>query len=181
MEKKGNHGLVVALILTIIIILGLVIYICYDKEIIFSNNDNVETENVKTNNSKKENENSNDSLSEEKDFNTNEHEVNDIYNQKKCYGTYYGESSGIKENGISWNIKATYVLNPDGTYSADYGTSFDEGVYVTIANTIVFIAPKHTSGPENQDPSYYPESYVIADDCSYFVASNQEGLILRRQ
>ena len=50
MEKKGNHGLVVALILTIIIILGLVIYICYDKEIIFSNNDNVETENVKTNN-----------------------------------------------------------------------------------------------------------------------------------
>ena len=187
MERKNNKSLVVALMLAIIVILGLVLYICYDKEVIFSNNNtNEEPENVSENDEETEDvnsntDNSNNSLSAEDELNTDENGINAIYNQKKCYGTYYGESSGTQDNGISWNIKATYVLNPDGTYSADYGTSFDEGIYVTIANTIVFIGPKHTFGPEDQDPHYYPENYVIADDCSYFIASNQNGLILRKQ
>lgn len=181
MEKKSNPRLVVALILTIIIILGLVLYICYDKEIIFSNKANEETENYSKNDEKEEDEKSNNSSGLEDDLNTDENGINTTYNQKKCYGTYYGESSGTQDNGISWNIKATYVLNPDGTYSADYGTSSEEGIYVTIANTITFIGPKQTFGPEDQDPHYYSESYVIADDCSYFIASNQEGLILRKQ
>lgn len=38
MEKKNSKGLVIALIVSLIVIIGLVGFICYDKEIIFSSN-----------------------------------------------------------------------------------------------------------------------------------------------
>lgn len=85
----------------------------------------------------------------------------------KCTGTYYGETSGTLPNGLAYDYKYTYVLNEDGTFTANYGETSDKGTYVINDNTITLISAKHTTGPREEDPSYESVDYVIADDCSY--------------
>ena len=80
MEKKKIGGFVVYIILSLIIILGLIIYICYDKGIIFSNNTNEETESLSENAEETEEENSNtdnsnNSLSTDDKLNTDENGI----------------------------------------------------------------------------------------------------------
>ncbi|HIR59678.1 MAG TPA: hypothetical protein IAB38_06470 [Candidatus Onthousia excrementipullorum] len=182
MEKKTNKGLVITIILLLIIIGGLVFYICYDKGIVFSSNDNEKKqEDIKRVDENSDTVDNNNNMS---DNNGQDMTTDDIYNQKKCYGTYYGEGYGTYENGISWSEKATYVLNTDGTFTAtfgDAGASATQGIYVTIGNTIIFIRSKDTFGPKDQDPYYYAESYVMADDCSYFIKNNGSGAIYKIQ
>lgn len=54
-EKKQGKGILIALVCTIIIILGLILYICYDKGIIFASDNQANTTEKKTNNKKIEN------------------------------------------------------------------------------------------------------------------------------
>ena len=162
-EKKSGRGLIISLIISIIIILGLVAYICYDKEIIFSDKkETKESTTIKksTKDEKKESKEETDTSSaEESNESTSESKT-----KSKCYGTYYGEYT--KDN---YNLKYTYVLNEDGTFTFDAGgVSETSGIFVIIDNTITLIGHKEIVGPKEEDPYYTSVDYVIADDCSYF-------------
>lgn len=155
-EKKSGKGLIVALIISIIIILGLVAYICYDKEIIFSDKKETKESTTIKKSTKDETTTSSDEESNES--------TSKSTTKSKCYGTYYGEY--IKDN---FNLKYTYVLNEDGTFTFDAGgVSGTSGIFVIIDNTISLIGHKEIVGPKEEDPYYTSVDYVIADDCSYF-------------
>lgn len=87
----------------------------------------------------------------------------------KCYGTYYGEYT-TTENNLTLDLKYTYILSKDGTFTADFGgVSKTSGVFTINDNTISLIGKKEVAGPIEYDPMYSTEDYVIADDCSYII------------
>ena len=115
MEKKSNTGWVVYLILSLLIICGLIFYICYDKGIIFKTNSdtsNIEDKTDVNNDNEKE---------QEAEKNNGNAEEKTQENIPKCYGTYYGEYSETQSNGLTLNYKSTYILNQDGTFTANFG------------------------------------------------------------
>lgn len=60
----------------------------------------------------------------------------------KCYGTYYGKYT-TTENHLSLDLKYTYVLSEDGTFTADFGgVSKNSGVFTINDNTISLIGKK---------------------------------------
>ena len=151
-QKTGN-GFMILFIIALFVILGLSFYICYDKGIILKNKNSNETS--------KESQENNDITKKEP---IEEKESSSI--TPKCYGTYYGEAKGIGESS-SYNLKYTYVLKEDGTFTADFsGVSGTNGVYVINDNTISFIGRREITGPRDAVPYYDTEDYVIADDCS---------------
>ena len=159
MEKKSNTGWVVYLILSLFIILGLFFYICYDNGIIF-----------KVNNEDK-------NIEENKESDDEDEEKIEQVNTPKCYGTYYGEYNEMNSNGTTSNLKYTYILNQDGTFTSDFGgVSGSSGFYYINDNTISFIGTKDTVGPRDQDPRYATVDYVIADDCSYILYNDGNGI-----
>lgn len=167
--KKGGSN--VALIISLLVILCLVGYICYDKVLATSNETNTST----SNEAKKSN--STISKSENCDCDCEQTETaNDATdsNKKYCDGEYYVEFHEEK-NGLVLDVKNTYYLKNDGTFTADFGgISGSQGVYVITDNTITFIGTKEIVGPRDQDPYYTSSSYVIADDCSYFIKNNSK-------
>ncbi len=156
MEKKG---LISIIIILAILVVGLGGYIVYDKVFVETEHSAEKNENETSN--KKENK------KEETSNNVVESEPNtEVGNsskvqtaKQKCTGTYYGASSATETY--------KYVLNEDGTFTADFGgVSGTTGVYVITDNTISLIGKKDVVGPREQDPYYHTEDYLIADDCS---------------
>ena len=159
MEKKSNTGWVVYLILSLFIIFGLIFYICYDNGIVF-----------KTNNDDKD-------IGEKNEIDDEDEEKIEQVNIPKCYGTYYGEYNEMSSNGTTSNLKYTYILNQDGTFTSDFGgVSGSSGFYYINDNTISLIGTKDTVGPRDQDPRYATVDYVIADDCSYILYNDGYGI-----
>ena len=171
MNKKSNTGWVVYLILSLLIICGLIFYICYDKGIIFKTNSDDSNIEDKTD---VNNDNEKDQEAEKNDGNAEEKTQGSI---PKCYGTYYGEYSETQSNGLTSNYEYTYILNQDGTFTADFGgVSGSSGFYYINDNTISLIGTKDTVGPRDQDPRYATVDYVIADDCSYILYNDGRGI-----
>ena len=161
-EKKQSKGLIIAIIILILIIIGMGSFILYDKVLNPSNISNEE----KTNSTKNENTTppANDKISTSKEDNVSSSTTTQT---SKCTGTYYGESK--EQNN---DLKYIYVLNTDGTFTAKFGdVQGTSGVYVINDNTISFVGQKHTVGPRDQDPYYSTQDYVIADDCSYILVN----------
>ena len=87
--------------------------------------------------------------------------------KKTCSGTYYGELKE-EQGGATFDLKYTYVLNEDGTFTADYGgVSSKSGVFMINDNTISLTGNREIGGPRDVIPSYVTEDAVIADDCSF--------------
>ena len=83
----------------------------------------------------------------------------------------------MNNNGTTSNLKYTYILNQDGTFTSDFGgVSGSSGFYYINDNTISFIGTKDTVGPRDQDPHYATVDYVIADDCSYILYNDGNGI-----
>ena len=155
MENKSKN--IVIIVMTIIILL-LGGYLVYDKII-----------------NKGENEKQQENKSEEKENIDNCAKV-----LPKCYGTYYGESSGTYANGISYNYKYTYILKEDGTFTADFGgASGTKGTFVINDNTISLTGMKEITAP--QALHYSTGDYVIADDCSYIEYNKEINFKLFKQ
>lgn len=75
----------------------------------------------------------------------------------KCYGTY-------KHDNI------TFTLKSDGTFKSDFsGVSGTTGVFSINDNTVSLTGKKDTVGPREEDPYYHTSDYVIGDDCSYIL------------
>ena len=175
-ENKQGKGLLIMVIILAILTLGMGGFIVYDKVLNPSSvkvndeekNDSSKTENTPAEEEEKTTESTNDEISADKENNV----ISNTTNTSKCTGTYYGESKGTYSNGISYDLKYTYVLNTDGTFTAKFGdTSGTNGVYVINDNTISFIGKDGTVGPRDEDPYYSTKDYVIADDCSYILVN----------
>lgn len=162
MEKKE---LIAVIVILAVLVAGLGGYIVYDKVLITAEKNENVTEN-KEKNKEKEQQEGNDSNNElESEENT---AINDNSQSQsrtpRCTGTYYGAQSATETY--------KYVLNTDGTFTAEFGgVSGTSGVYVINDNTISLIGKKDVVGPRNQDPYYNTEDYVIADDCSYITVT----------
>ena len=162
-EKKGGNKLILPLIVTILIIIALFGYICYEKGKAANKTVTTTEETKKEANTKEE------VKSEESE------EIEECICEKekpKCYGTYY--INGDATQGI-------YRLNEDGTYKVE--GQEDAGVFTIHDNTISFMAMKHTTGPRDVDPIYNTsKNYVISDDCSKIVlASGDTSASLEKQ
>ncbi len=179
MERKKdttNKLLITFLVIAVVIILGLVGYICYDKGLIFGGTTNSEKKSLNNGNelrNNKTNNSSNGNTSTEKE--KEENNTNTSNNVKRCTGTYSGETSGTYSNGVSYNYKYVYTLNSDGTYTFSNGSSGTTGIYVITDNTISFIGQKETTGPREDDPYYSTSDNIIADDCSYIRIISDTG------
>lgn len=138
-------------------------------------------ENSKTNDSEEKDTNNKTEEGQKEEDQTPSNEENQT--TAKCYGTYYGEVSGTEDNGLSYDFKYTYVLNEDGTFTADYsGINGTSGTFVINDNTISLTGPKSDEvGPREEDPYYYTEDLVIADDCSYILYDNTTGFKLLKK
>ncbi len=147
----GKKGLISMVIILAVLVVGLGGYIVYDKVLVTTEKSTNQTANEEQNESKENKESEDDT------------ETNNISQEStatpSCIGTYYGALSATETY--------KYVLNADGTFTAEFGgVSGTSGVYVINDNTISLIGKKDVVGPREQDPYYNTEDYVIADDCS---------------
>jgi len=157
-ENKSQKKYIILVVILLIVVIGLVLFICYDKNIIFSSNDEEISENQTT------------EVEEDQDEQPTESEET-TSNEQKCYGTYYGESSGTYSNGLSYDYKIKYILNEDGTFSADFsGASGTSGTYTISNNIVSFTGQAETSGQAGT--TYETTDYTIATDCSYIIYDN---------
>lgn len=182
--KKSGKGTLVALIISIIIIIALAGYICYDK-VLLSNSETEKTSKSTANKktiveTDKEDDNDADETPVEKDNSNDNSQNSSSTSASKCTGTYYGEVSGSFNNGLSYEYRHTYTLNADGTFELNINNaSGTRGVYVITGNTISLIGAKHTTGPITEDPQYSTADYVIANDCSYILVDAGEGVTFK--
>ena len=150
-NKRNIFIIVTIMILIVITIIG---YIGYNQALIklhpkVHNNDN----------------NNSDDETENKD----EYDEN----EKVCVGRYYGEYQKYLDDGnITLDLKYTYILNGNNTYSANFVSSGNEGTYSIVGNKIIFKHAPETTGPgENNEVE---DEYEIADDCSYIIIDEPE-------
>ncbi len=178
-KKKNDNILIIVLVIAMMIIVGLVGYICYDKGVIFASYTSSDKKNLNSNNKVKDEKK--DSTSKENSSSENEKEGENNASSsdgkaKRCSGTYSGETSGTLSNGLSYSYKYVYTLSLDGTYTSVISDSASTtGVYVINDNTISFIGRKNNVGPREEDPYYTTSDYVIADDCSYIRVVSDTG------
>lgn len=154
-EKSGtNTGIIVIIVLLVITVLGMGVYIAYDKGVKDS------TSEVKVSEKEKVSDNNN-----AKETNNQPSKVV----ASRCTGTYSGSNTGTLPNGLTYDYKIKYVLNADGTFTEESNGLQKTGFYVINDNTVSIIKKKDTVGPREVDPYYYTSDYVIADDCSYIL------------
>lgn len=160
-KKGGSNGV---LILAILVILCLVGYICYDKVLAPADktNTSASSETKKANNTK----------ADTCDCDCEEETQEEISNVKRCDGEYYGEYKG-ENNGMTYNLKYTYYIHEDGTFSANISdVQGHVGQYVILDKTkIIFIHPSETGG----DVNYSTEEMEMAEDCSYMMLDLSSG------
>lgn len=159
-EKRNDKHKGLIVVIAIIVILGMFGYFCYNKG--YKDSTGATKQCISELNKDEE-------LNNEKNTELEGNSSNvSLENEKECFGTYSGETSGTLSNGLSYNYKYTYTLDENGTYTAKFGdNSGVRGVYVINDNTISFIGKKDIVGPRDQSPYYATSDYVIADDCSY--------------
>lgn len=153
----GKKGLISIVIILAVLVVGLGGYIVYDKVLVTTEKSTNQTANEEKNKKEEQNE------SKENEESEDDTETNNISQETtatpRCTGTYYGALSATETY--------KYILNADGTFTAEFGgVSGTSGVYVINDNTISLIGKKDVVGPREQDPYYNTEDYVIADDCS---------------
>lgn len=161
----GKKGLIAVIVILAVLVVGLGGYIVYDKVLITTEkNDNVTANKEKDEEKEQQEEkDSNDELESEENTSINDNSQTQT-TTPRCTGTYYGAQSATETY--------KYVLNADGTFTAEFGgVSGTSGVYVINDNTISLIGRKDVVGPRNQDPYYYTEDYLIADDCSHITVT----------
>lgn len=171
-RKQGNIGLVAVIILLILVIIGMGLYIAYDKGIIFSS-DTAKTTTKYKNDTTIDDDNSDDLDPEE----------NNLEDSETCYGTYYGETQGTLNNGLTYDYKYTYVLNRDNTYTASFNAvSSQSGTYTINDGLISFTHQPEVTAPEGYEPADIIDSYSISSDCNYIVIPvNDTSFKLMRQ
>lgn len=182
-KAQNNKTINIALIVAIVVIVGLVGYICYDKFMLDGGRidksdklDSTTKKQTSKDGSNDEVDDDNDKSSEEQSTANNQPSTS-IPNTRMCSGAYYGEASGTQGNGLSYDYKYTYTLNDNNTFSLEISNaSRTEGIYMITGNTISLISQKHTSGPKDLDPQYSTEDYVMADDCSYILVDDRNGV-----
>lgn len=154
MEKKG---LILMVIILALLVIGLGGYIVYDKALDTEEKNNSEISVEEKIKKKEQNDSKKNEASEvDEEANNTSQEPTAT---PRCTGTYYGALSATETY--------KYILNTDGTFTAEFGeVSGTSGVYVINDNTISLIGKKDVVGPREQDPYYNTEDYVIADDCS---------------
>ena len=97
----------------------------------------------------------------DKDLDEDKESLEDSDGLAKCYGTY-------KHDNI------TFTLKSDGTFESDFfGASGTTGVFSINDNTVSLTGHKDTVGPREEDPYYYTSDYVIGDDCSYILYTEE--------
>ncbi len=154
-ERKNNFF--VPFIITLLLVIGLIAYLGYEK--IEINYKDTESKNNEVTNQTEPTENTNTS--------TDNNESNQNQNitscpslpAPKCVGTYSAQDS--------YGRNYTYTLNTDSTYTYQYQTLLREGTFVINGNTISLISHKDTTGPSDMDPAYDTTDLVIGEDCSF--------------
>lgn len=172
MEKRG---LITIIIILSILVVGMGGYTVYDKIVVTADKENKETLNKQDKKNEKVKKDS-ETSSDYNDKTINSSNENNPTNTEcqcqtkpRCTGTYYGALSATETY--------KYVLKDDGTFSAEFGGgSGTTGVFVINDNTISFIRRKDTVGPRNQDPYFYTEDYLIADDCSSITVQKSSAI-----
>ncbi|MBQ3433125.1 hypothetical protein IJG22_02390 [Candidatus Saccharibacteria bacterium] len=162
-KPKKSHGMLYGMILLAILAAG---GIGFGAWAMMDGNGQMEQLNDQISVLKKQNS----ELQEQVSNNTEESNV-----RKACDGTYYGE---LKEerDGAVFDLKYTYALNEDGTFTADYGgASRRSGVYTINGNTISLTGNREIGGPEDIVPAYVTEDAIVADDCSYIKLESMNG------
>ncbi len=157
-KKTKSTGKTVTIVILSILLVASLGFTCYDKLL-----KKEETKTVKNNINKNN--------KEEKE------ETNTDIKEQKCTGTYYGEYNNTNESGLTVDLKYTYTLNNDSTFTADFnGVLGTNGVYTINDNTVSFTGKtvRHTVGPREEDPYYSTVDYVIADDCSYILYNDEK-------
>lgn len=113
-----------------------------------------------------------------------EKEVKSPY--RTCVGTYKGTGPISIDVQTKKTTSGEYALSlkEDGTFEYSTGQANEKGYYVIMDNTLVFMHTKHTTGPEDKDPSIVTATYVISKDCSKILFDSvvsQETVNLVRQ
>lgn len=166
--ENSKKIFIIAIIALVLIIIGLILYI-------FLNTEKIDTSNNKMTSEVQE-EISSEQVEDKVDTTTDNGIENDNTNHSEvsiCTGTYYGETKGTLANGLSYDYKYKYILNENGTFTANFGeSSMTTGFYTINDNTISFISKKETTGPRDQDPYYKTSDYIISDDCSYILIND---------
>ncbi|MBQ6497332.1 MAG: hypothetical protein IJI58_01295 [Bacilli bacterium] len=113
-----------------------------------------------------------------------EEEVKSPY--RTCVGTYKGTGPISIDVQTKKTTSGEYALSlkEDGTFEYSTGQANEKGYYVIMDNTLVFMNTKHTTGPEDKDPSIVTATYVISKDCSKILFDSvvsQETVNLVRQ
>ena len=174
-KKKGNGGLVVALVLFIIISLGLGCFIVYDK---FLSDNKSTTEKASINEKKEKNETE---IKEEKEETTS-NKTNSI-EIRECTGVYSGNAAITMDarTGQYGTGILTIELKSDGTYELKKGDMTGAvGNYTIIENALLLKTTPETTGPEADTSAKYTQYLNISNDCSsismgygsYFFDSN---------
>ena len=77
----------------------------------------------------------------------------------RCSGKYYGEMNGT-------SLKYTFILNNDGTFTADYSGNYQtSGTYIIENEKITFIYPIAVASLSQFNTT--SDNYFISKDCSY--------------
>lgn len=155
MEKNKNLSIVIGIFVIVFLLVGF--YIVYDK-VFFSLEDSSKKSSVK---------------SEEKKPSKDDDTGKQGTNASVCFGTYYGETSGVLPNGLTYDFKYTYVLNSDGTYRADFGgVSGNSGTYKIENGKVSFThAPETTAAGVNE----VVDTYAISADCTTITVNLEVG------
>ena len=166
-KKKGGNGMLYGMILCAILAVG---GIGFGVWAMMDGNSQVAKKDEQISTLKKHNS----ELQEQLSNNTVENDLSDD-SARTCSGTYYGEASGTLSNGLSYDLKYTYILNDDGTFSADHGgTSGTDGKYMINDNTISLVGHVETGGSRDEATSYVTKDYIITDDCSLIKVNDGE-------
>jgi len=166
MESNKKFGIIIGILIIIILVMGF--YIVYDK-VFFSLEDSNKNKESSAKVSEK-------NTSKEKEDIDKDNEVTNKENEgstNTCYGNYYGETSGTLPNGLSYDYKYTYVLNNDGTYTADFGgVSGNSGTYKIENGKVSFTHMPEVTGTDSNE---IVDTYAISADCSTITINVQEG------
>lgn len=186
--KKGSMGLVTVLIIVLIVVSAIggwivgtsrMVNILEEKNNKVSQKNQEVKENAKDETTEVEEVEQNDKL--EKAEETTKSNISSS-NAPRCTGTYYGKYYSKDNQGITTNMEYTYVLNEDGTYTANLSNIHElKGAFIITENTATFIQLKDTYGDPKESTIYTSVDYVMSDDCSYMLVDDGKNFKLDRQ
>lgn len=89
---------------------------------------------------------------------------------KTCEGVYTGTGGISKDiSGAVTKGEIKLTLKNDGTFTIERPSMNyllpEEGNYVILGNSLIFMELKETTGPEDLDPAYAAKTVVIRGDC----------------